>query len=43
MYLDTISTMMSNSEVRENMDIELRKEMTYIFMYGLFGDQEPPE
>ncbi|SDI97778.1 TetR/AcrR family transcriptional regulator [Natribacillus halophilus] len=39
MYADAISVMMSNPEARENMDVGLRKEMTHLFMYGVFGNE----
>ncbi|MUK90531.1 TetR family transcriptional regulator [Ornithinibacillus sp. L9] len=42
MYMNSLTTMMSNPEIRENLDVELRKEMTYLFMYGIFGS-EPTE
>jgi AcrR family transcriptional regulator len=43
MYMNSLSTMMSNPTFRENLDVELRKEMTHLFLYGLFGSEPADE
>ncbi|GAE31641.1 TetR/AcrR family transcriptional regulator [Halalkalibacter hemicellulosilyticus] len=39
MYMNSLSSIMNNPEVRENLDVELRKEITHLFLYGLFGSE----
>jgi AcrR family transcriptional regulator len=43
MYMNSLSMMMSNPQVRENLDVEIRKEFTHLFMYGVFGSEPTDE
>lgn len=38
MFIMTLTSMMSNPDVRDNMDVQLRKEFAHLFMYGIFGN-----
>lgn len=39
LYMNAFSMMVSNPEVRATLDLELRKETTHLFLYGLFGNE----
>ncbi|WP_227995165.1 hypothetical protein [Oceanobacillus sp. CFH 90083] len=42
-YMNSLATIMSKSRERENLDVELRKELNHLFMYGVFGSEPTDE
>jgi hypothetical protein len=37
-FSNFLSTMMSNPQIRDSLDVELRKELALLYLYGLFGN-----
>jgi hypothetical protein len=38
-FSNSLSTMMSNPQIRDSLDVELRKELTHLYLYGHSTDK----